>query len=249
MNLKLKDKYAVITGASTGIGKAIAIKFAKESAFVFLTARTTDRLNAVRQVIANSGGKAEVIPADLSNIASTNNLINHIRKATNKIDVIVNVAGVWHDQGQVYVANRFESFPQDVIVKTCNVGITAPTLIVHGLLPLMPSKSKILNISGKFSHGAKNWLPYYISKKAIEDLTVGLSEELLDRNIQINCISPSDTGTESYQKFYPRVEEKVLTPEEVAQFACRLCSSEADNITGKVYVMIAGRQPYEAFHT
>lgn len=249
MNVKLQDKYAVITGASTGIGKAIAIEFAKEGAFVFLTARTTDRLKAVQQIIINNGGKAEVIPADLSNIAVISGFINSIKDVTDRIDVIVNVAGVWHDQGRVYAANRFELFSQDVIVKTYNVGITAPTLIVHGLLPLMPSKSKILNISGKFSHGAKNWLPYYMSKKAIEDLTVGLSEELLDRNIEVNCISPSDTGTESYQRFYPRVEEKTLAPEEVAQFACRLCSSETDNITGKVFVMIAGRQPYEAFHT
>lgn len=247
--MKFKNKCAVVTGASTGIGKAIAIEFAKEGAFVFLTARTTDRLRAVRQIIENSGGKAKVIPADLSKIESTNNFIAAVKDAADKIDVVVNVAGVWHDQGQVYAASRFDSFSQDVIIKTYNVGIAAPTLIVHGFLPLMSEHSKILNISGKFSHGAKNWLPYYISKKSIEDLTIGLSEELEDRKIQVNCISPSDTGTESYRQFYPRVEEETLAPEEVARFACYLCSTEADNITGRVFVMIAGQEPYEAFHT
>lgn len=249
MSEKLKNKYALVTGASTGIGKAIAVEFAKQGAFVFLTARTEIRLKDVRQIVEKNGGKSGVIPADLSNVESINDLIKDIRKITNKIDIVVNVAGVWHDQGQVYAANSFESFSQDVIVKTYNVGITAPTLLVHGLLPLMPTRSKILNISGKFSHGAKNWLPYYMSKKAIEDLTVGLSEELADRDIQVNCISPSDTSTESYRQFYPRVEEKTLDPEEVARFACHLCASSTDNITGKVYVMIAGREPYEAFHT
>lgn len=249
MSAQLQNKCAVVTGASTGIGKAIAIAVAKEGAFVLLTARTADRLNAVRQIIENAGGKAAVIPADLGKIESICALIDNVKKATGTIDVIVNVAGVWHDQGQVYAANSFESFSRDAIIKTYNVGITAPTLIVHGLLPIMPAKAKILNISGKFSHGAKNWLPYYLSKKAIEDLTVGLSEELAERNIQVNCISPSDTGTESYKKYYPRGEEKTMTPEEVARFACSLCSREADAMTGRVYVMIAGKEPYEAFHT
>ncbi len=246
---KLANKYAVVTGASTGIGKAIAIEFAKQGAFVFLTARTEDRLKVVQQIIGKNVGKAKAVPADLSSVKSTNGLIEKVKKTTNRIDVIVNAAGVWHDQGQVYAASVFESFSQDVIIKTFNVGITAPALIVHDLLPLMPAKAKILNISGKFSHGAKNWLPYYLSKKAIEDLTVGLSEELEERDIQINCISPSDTGTDSYKRFYPRAEEKTLTPENISQFASHLCSGDADTITGKIYVMIAGHEPYEAFHT
>ena len=74
----------------------------------------------------------------------------------------------------------------------------------------MHAGSKIINISGTFESGAKGWLPYYVSKKAIENLTVGLSQELRDKQIQVNCISPSDTLTESYQKFFP----EYATPED-----------------------------------
>ncbi len=246
--LKLKNKYVLVTGASTGIGRAIAIEFAKEGACVALTARTEDRLSETKRLIEKAGGKAKVFVADLSELASTNALIEKVRGDTKHVDVIVNVAGVWHDQGKVFASNSFESFSQPEILKTLSVGITAPTLIVHGLLPLMTAGSKILNISGKFSHGAKNQLPYYLSKKAIEDLTVGLSEELTDRKIQVNCISPSDTDTESYNKYYPRCDEVKMKPEEIAQHAMFLCSNDADNITGKVFVMIAGKKPYEAFH-
>lgn len=247
--MKLKDKYAVVTGASTGIGRAIAVEFTREGAFVALIARTEERLVETKRMIEEKGGKAKVFVADLSDISAINKLVSDIKNDTDKVDIIANVAGVWHDKGEVYASNSFESFSQDVILKTYSVGITAPTLIVHSFLPLMKENSKILNISGKFSHGAKNWLPYYMSKKAIEDFTIGLSEELIDRNIQVNCISPSDTGTESYNKFYPRCDEETMTPEEVAKYATYLCSSEADNITGKVYVMMAGQKPYEAFHT
>ena len=166
--MKLKNKFAIVTGASTGIGRAIAVELARQGAFVAITARTEDRLLETRKIIEKNGGKAMLFAADLSDLNSINKLISDIKNNTKEINIIANVAGVWHDKKEVYASNSFESFSQDVILKTYTVGITTPTLLVHSFLPLMTNHSKILNISGKFSHGAKNWLPYSISKRPLK---------------------------------------------------------------------------------
>ena len=243
--MKLKDKVAVVTGASTGIGQAIAVELAKQGASVFITARRKKELDQTKKLIEQQRGQAEIIIADLSKIDSVNNLIQSIKNRTKKIDILVNVAGIWHSQNQIYADKNFDTFSQQVILDTITVGTTAPTLLTHAFIPLMPKNSKILNISGTFEDGAKGWLPYYVSKKAIEDLTVGLSEELKDKDIQVNCISPSDTATKPYKKFFPEYASDGLAPEKIAKQAVQLCLSKT---TGKVIVMKKGKKPFESFH-
>jgi NAD(P)-dependent dehydrogenase (short-subunit alcohol dehydrogenase family) len=246
--MQLKGKFAVVTGASTGIGRMIAVGFAKEGAFVVLTARSLPGLQKTKALIEKAGGKAEIVVGDLSSVGSVNKLIVAIKSLTKSVDILANVAGVWHGDKEVYAGTGFEKFSQQVILDTYSVGLTAPTLLVHALLPTMPKKGKILNISGTFESGAKGWLPYYVSKRAIEDLTVGLATELNEKDIQVNCISPSDTATEAYAKFFPQYIKDAVPPEEVAKQAIRLCSRESDDVTGAVIVVKKGQEPVESFH-
>lgn len=148
----------------------------------------------------------------------------------------------------MYAGKRFEEFPERVILDTLMVGTIAPMLLVRAFVPLMPSGSRIINISGTFESGAKGWLPYYVSKRAIEDLTIGLADELKTKGILVNAISPSDTATEAYQKYFPQYVDGAIDPEEIAQEAVFLCSQDANEITGKVFVMKKGKTPYEGFH-
>lgn len=148
----------------------------------------------------------------------------------------------------MYAGKDFETFNQRVIVDTYFVGVVAPSLLAHAFIPLMPKGGTILNISGTFESGAKGWLPYYVSKRAIEDLTVGLAEELKEKGIQVNCISLSDTATEAYRKYFPQYINEAIEPEEIAKCAVYLCSSKADKITGKVFVMKKDKTPYEGYH-
>jgi NAD(P)-dependent dehydrogenase (short-subunit alcohol dehydrogenase family) len=129
------------------------------------------------------------------------------------------------------------------------VGLMAPTLLSHALIPLMPPKSKIINISGTFEDGGKGWIPYFVSKRAVEDLTIGLSDELKEKDIQVNCISPSDTATEVYKKYFPQFAKDANTPEIIATEVVKLCSSDADNLTGKIFVIKHGEPITEKFHT
>lgn len=245
----MKNKFAIVTGSSTGIGRAIALELAKEGAFIALSGRTQDKLLKTKSLITENGGKAGVFLGDFTKLDSLEALIASIKQKTKKVDILVNVAGIWHGKNEVYADKDLESFPKQVILNTYAVGLTAPTLLAHAFIPLMPKGGKILNISGTFESGAKGWLPYYVSKKAIEDLTIGLAEELKDKNIQVNCISPSDTATEAYKKYFPQYIQEAIEPEKIAEYAAYLCSSEANNITGEVFVMKKGKKPYKAFHT
>lgn len=140
---------------------------------------------------------------DLADINSINNLISTIKTKTNNIDLIANIAGVWHQNDEIYANKSFANFSQKTILDTYNVGFTAPTLLIHGLLSLMKPGSTILNLSGTFENGAKGWLSYFASKRALEDFTLGLSQELEDSGIKVIGISPSDTATEEYSRLFP----------------------------------------------
>lgn len=245
----MKNKFAVVTGSSTGIGKAIALSLAKEGVFIALAGRTQDKLLKTKTLIVQNGGQAEVFIGDFTKLDSLEALIASIKQRTDKVDILVNVAGIWHGKDEVYAEKDFESFSREVILDTYAVGLTAPTLLAHAFIPLMPEGGKIINISGTFENGAKGWLPYFVSKKAIEDLTIGLAEELKDKDIQVNAISPSDTATEAYQKYFPQYMDEAIEPDKIGEYAVYLCSEKAEEITGKVFVMKKGKEPYEGYHT
>ena len=209
---------------------------------LILTGRNKTELEKTRSLIK----KAIAIPADLSSLLTINRFIDSINKLTKRVNVLVNLAGIWHGKNGVYAGTDLERFEQEVILDTFMVGIVAPTLLVHGLLPLMPVDSKIINISGTFESGAKGWLPYYVSKRAIEDLTVGLAQELERKDIQVNAISPSDCATFAYKKFFPQYIDEAIAPEKIAEFCLKLCHD--DKTTGKVFVLKKDKAPLESFH-
>jgi len=246
--MKLENKTAVITGASTGIGRAIAVAFAKEGAKTILLARSVDKLKETKSLVEALGREAKIMVVDLSKLDSLGEATTELKNEVQYVDILVNVAGVWHGDDEAYAGKGLKEFSQEVVLETYTVGITAPTLLAQACMPLMPMGGKILNISGTFENGAKGWLPYYVSKRAIEDFTVGLSQELAERGIQVNCISPSDVASEAYKKYFPQYVADSITPELVAEQAVYLCSSEANDVTGKVFVLKKDKEPFESFH-
>ncbi|KKS32049.1 MAG: Short-chain dehydrogenase/reductase SDR [Candidatus Amesbacteria bacterium GW2011_GWA2_42_12] len=161
------------------------------------------------------------------------------------MDVLVNVAGIWHGKGEVYAGKSLENFDQKVILDTYTVGFTAPILLVHGLLPLMSKGSSIVNISGTFENGARGWLPYFASKRALEDFTLGLVEELTDMGIRVNCVSPSDTATEEYKKYFPEDAKDANQTEDVARLICETAESGE---SGKFVGIKNGKRFDKGFH-
>lgn len=242
------QKYAVVTGASSGIGGAIAFELSKSGYFVALVGRNQTRLNEIKTKIDAVGGGSRIFTADLNTFEGIKKLLAEIKTDTKQVDVLVNAAAIWHGENEVFAGRDFDTFPQSVVSDTMMVGLMAPTLLVHAFIPLMPPKSKIINISGEFHYGGKGWVPYFVSKRATEDLTLALADDLKDKDIQVNCISPSEVSTPAYKKYFPQYIEDSIAPEEVAKFATQLCSPESDSITGKVFFMTKGQPVTEHFH-
>jgi 3-oxoacyl-[acyl-carrier protein] reductase len=237
-------KYAVVSGASTGIGREVAIELAKNNFEVRLIGRNLDGLIETKKIIEDNGGSAKVYECDLANIKDINELVRKIKDETNQIDLIANIAGIWHGKDSVFAGIDFEKFEEKVLLETMEVGIMAPMLLVNKLLSLMVG-GDIINLSGTFENGGKGWLPYYVSKRAIEDFTIGLADELKQKNIKVNCISPSDTATESYQKFFPQYIDESIDPKIIAKKFIEIINSED---RGKVWVIKKDKEIIEGFH-
>jgi len=177
--------------------------------------------------------------ADLRKPNDIERVIDNVRRDTQSLDVLVHVAGVWHNDKMVYAGIPLAETPEEQIREVLEVGITAPMVLTRGMLPLMiPNKrGKIIAISGTFASGGAGWLHYYVSKLALEHFAVGLSQELRQHEIQVNCISPSDTNTDALRKFFPDDATTAIEPSEIGKLCSFLASSDADNITGQCIVL------------
>lgn len=228
-------KVAIVTGASTGIGKSIAVSLGRLGHPVALIARSKSRLEQSREAILGVGGHAEIFPCDLRIPSDIERTARAVEKSLGPAHVIVNCAGVWHNEQDVYAGASLQDTPPEQIQEVLEVGIMAPFLLTRALLPSMIAarSGKILQISGTFESGAAGWLHYYVAKKAIEHFSEGLAQELRPHEIQVNTISPSDTWTESYARFFPDTpRQQCVSPEEIADVALFLLSKQADHITG-----------------
>lgn len=207
-------KTAIVTGATSDIGKAIVKALSLEGYhFVFL-ARNTKKTDAIYKGLEV---QYKVFECDLSNIDQVLKTLQEIKRFVSKVDLILNVAAIWHNEVEAIAGKKFVEIPVSTVLDTINVGIVAHTLIVHQLVPLMGNDSFIVNISGTFENGAKGWLPYYISKKGLEILSSGLADELFGTGIKTFVISPSDTATKPYLKFFPQYAKACTTPENIAE--------------------------------
>lgn len=239
--MRFSGKTALVTGASVGIGRAIALAIAEDGGRVGLVARSAKRLVEIRDDINEAGGEAREFIADLRDEDAMRRMCSAVVDAWGGVDILVNAAGVWHGDGTLYLGPSLMDTPAEQITEILDVGVKAPMLLTRLVLPgMVANKSgKILNVSGEL-RSAAGWLHYYVSKKALEDFTVGLAEELRQHEVQVNCISPSDTLTETYAEYFPGYNPKdVLDASEVAKFALFLLSGDADHITGSITVIRA----------
>jgi 3-oxoacyl-[acyl-carrier protein] reductase len=239
---RLKNRVAIVTGASKGIGASIAKHFAAEGAKVVVNyASSKEGADKVVKAITDNGGIAISVQADVSNEADVTRLFDETRKAFGKLDILVNnaVAQGYAPIEQISAAAFQQSF---------NVNVLGPVLTIQAALKLFGDEGgNIINISsGASKYPLPNASLYSATKAALDAFTVALSKELGAKNVRINSILPGATETEGaisagvtkgseYEKMF--VSKTPLgrrgQPEDIAKAVVFLASDDAAWITGE----------------
>jgi 3-oxoacyl-[acyl-carrier protein] reductase len=213
-------KTAVVTGVSSGIGQAIAHVLLRNSWRVIGISRTPGEEPAV-----------EHVALDLADLRATAKVGEQIASALGKIDAFIHVAGIWHDENTVLAGKKLEEFSTEQIMDTMDVGATSCLVLCSKLLPVIKTGA-IIGISGTFAEGGAGWLPYYTSKRALEDFLHGLARDYT--NLKVYGISPSDTATPAYARFYSQFLSSAQPPEAVAHLAIELLEGGASYKSGDI---------------
>ena len=240
----LKNKVALVTGASKGIGKAIALEFAKNNADVIIN-YNNDKGGAleIEQEIKNMGRKAMCIKADVSNYEEVALMIQSIKKEFGRLDILVNNAGITMDR-------TLKNMTQEEWSKVINVNLNSVYNVTKHAIPLIPKYGRIINISSIAGiSGNFGQCNYSASKAGIIGFTKSLAKELGKHGITVNAVAPGLIQSEMTNKI-PFFRKKVMmlliplkrmgTNEELAFSVLFLASERAGYITGEVISINGG---------
>ena len=218
---RLKDRIALITGASRGIGRATARLFAREGAHVLLLARTKKSLEPVDDEIRAKGGKASLIPLNLENGKAVDAIGPTLYERFGKLDILVGNAGILGG------LRPLTHIPSETWEKVLAVNLTANWRLIRTLDPLLrrsdAGRAVFVTSSRVAKHGRAYWAPYSVSKAALEALAKTYANETADSEIKVNLVDPGATATAMRAEAYPGEDQETLqTPEKVAQVILRL---------------------------
>ena len=241
----LNDKVAIVTGASRGIGKAIAIQLAKSGSKLVLVARNAEDLDSVKESINSQGGNAVAMSGDISSLNSFAEIIANTVSKWERIDILVNNAGTASDNIIMRMKEEDWDSVLDINLKGCFNGIKAVTR--HMIKNKAGRIISITSVIGQIGNAGQS--NYAASKAGIIGLTKSMAKELGSRNITVNAVSPGYISTEMTELLNEEVKEKMKssiplgklgTPQDVANLVCFLASDEAEYITGQTFNVDGG---------
>jgi len=243
--MKLKDKVAIITGAGQGIGKEIALTFAKEGAKIVVT-DITGKEKEVAKEIKKMGRKAIAVKVDVSKMEDAKKMAEETLKAFGRIDILVNNAGI-------YPFKPFVEMTESDWDKVINVNLKGTFNCTKAVVETMIKQKygKIINITSIAGTvvGFPQLTHYCASKAGITGFTRALALELAPYGINVNAIAPGPIetpgtqtlGKEAYENFKKAIPiGRWGKPEDIANLAVFLASDESSNITGQVIVSDGG---------
>lgn len=241
---KLANKTAIVTGASRGIGKAIALMFGREGANVVVTARTTEAIANVVDQLRGLRAEGLAVTADLGVEAEIQRVAAETLARFGRIDILVNNAAIIHPPIDLV------DFDADLWRRVIDVNLTGAALLTKAALPTMIAQraGKIINISSIGGRkGGKGRSAYRVTKAALISLTESVAAEVKAHGIDVNCICPGGVDTEGYREAFGnqgRADNPALMlPDEIAALALFLCSDAASAITGTAVDAFGGTNP------
>lgn len=231
--MKLRDQIAIVTGSSQGIGKAIALAFAREGSQVVLVARTESQILATAQEIQQLGRRALPLKMDVSHPGEVREMVRKTLETFGRIDTLINNAGVLTPR----VPLAEVSIPDWDL--TMEVNLKGTFLCCREVLPTMIKQrmGSIINLSsGVVYRVATHWGPYAISKVAVEYLTKVLAEEVKAYQVRVNAVNPGRAATRMRAMAYPEEDPTTLPrPEDITDVFVYLASSESRAVTGQSF--------------
>jgi 3-oxoacyl-[acyl-carrier protein] reductase len=237
---KLSGKVALITGASRGIGRAIAIEFARQGASVIINYSTDyEGAKETLEEVKKLNGYGIIIKGDISSFEKCNVIVEETLKIMGKIDILVNNAGI------SYIGLFMDATEEEIqkIISTNLLG--AMYLTKHVLKDMISRKNgNIINISSMWGEvGASCEVLYSTTKGGLNLFTKALAKEIAPSNIRVNCIAPGVIDTKM-NSFLEEEEKKSLeeespigrfgSPSEIGKLAVFLCSEDSSYITGQI---------------
>jgi len=242
---KTEQRVAIVTGASRGIGKAIALALAKQGRHVVLVARDEAKLNAVKGEIEAAGGAASVRACDLSDAAGVEKLIESVADAHNRLDILVNNAGITRDN----LLLRMKDAEWDEVMLTNLRGVFVACRAA--LRPMMRGKfGRVVNIgsvSGLVGNAGQS--NYAAAKSALSGFTKSLAREMAAKNITANVVAPGFIETDMTDVLPDAIKNgakdaiplrRFGKPEEIAAAVAFLTSDEAGYVTGQTLAVDGG---------
>jgi NAD(P)-dependent dehydrogenase (short-subunit alcohol dehydrogenase family) len=228
-NALLKDKVALITGASQGLGRALALAFAREGARVVVNARSEGSVRPVAGEVEDVGGEVLAVAADVSKGADAERLVGESVERLGKIDVLVNNAGLLGPRVAI------EDYPEGEWRRIIDANLTGPFLVSKAAIPYLSEGASIINVvSGVSVEGRAEWGAYSVSKFGIEGLNQILAAELAERGIRVNAVDPGGMRTDMRAAAYPEEDPQTrITPEENTAVFLYLASDESEGVTGE----------------
>jgi len=242
---RFENRVALVTGASRGIGEAIARRLASEGAHVLAAARGAEALEALVQAIREAGGKADPVAMDLSDAASIEAGAKAVLAAHSQIDVLVNNAGITEDN----LLLRMSRDSWDRVIAT---NLTGVFLLTQGVIKSMVRRryGRIVNVTSVVGlMGNAGQANYAASKAGIVGFTKSVARELASRNVTCNAVAPGFIATRMTDAIAEEARNKLVaeiplgrlgTPEDVAAAVAFLASEEASYVTGTVLNVSGG---------
>ena len=229
-NQLLAGQVAVMTGAGSGIGAAIARKMGRMGAVAVVCGRTRDTLQSTATAISQAGGQAEVIECDVTDLASVESLAKRVDRRFGRVDILVNNAGIGGSGGPLHQLSP-ETWDQ-----VLNTNLRGVYYCIRSFAPLMirANRGHIVNIS---SLAGKNPLPngaaYSASKWGLNGLSYSVAEELRVYSIRVSVVCPGSVQTE----FSPRSGKnsaKMLQPDDVAHVVAMLVTQAPQSFASEI---------------
>lgn len=247
----MRDKVVIVTGASSGIGRAAAIKLANEGASVVAVGRNEKELTSLSSKIGPDGGSIKAHLADVTELFQVERIVSETLRGYGKIDVLVNSAGIIKN-------GTIENTTIDDWDKMLNINLRSVFILTQKCVPhLAETKGNIVNVSSVAGPRAfPNILAYCVSKAGIDQLTRCTALELATSGVRVNAINPGVVVTnlhrrsgmedDAYNAFLEHSREthpigRPGTAEEVAELISFLASEKASWITGATYEIDGGR--------